>query len=331
MRALLLLPLLASCAIVPSGGNTPRAEWSIVIHGGAGTIPRDTPAEQSGAYRRSLAAALELGSEMLARGASSLDVVEAVIRTLEDDPLFNSGRGAVFHAEGGHELDASIMSGSDLSCGAVAAVRTVKHPITLARKVMEETRHVLLVGDGAEKFADTQGVERVENSWFDTDLRREQWERRRRETGVAPGDRSPPEKFGTVGVVALDREGHLAAGTSTGGLTDKRFGRVGDSPIIGAGTYADDRSCAVSATGTGEEFIRFGVARSISARMAYGGEDVLTAARAVIEGDLAPDDGGVIAMDSKGRAVWVFTTEGMYRAAADANGRHEVRIWGDAE
>jgi len=301
-----------------------------VIHGGAGTIPRDAPAGEADAHRRSLAAALELGSEILARGGTSLDAVEAVVRLLEDDPLFNAGKGAVFHAEGGHELDASIMDGEDLSCGAVAAVRTVRHPITLARRVMEETAHVLLVGDGAEKFADTQEVERVENSWFDTEHRREQWlERKREAEGASASD--PAHRFGTVGAVALDRGGHLAAATSTGGLTNKRFGRVGDSPIIGAGTYADDRTCAVSSTGTGEEFIRFGVARSISARMAYGGEDLETAARAVVEGDLAPDDGGIIAVDAQGRGVWVFTTAGMYRAAADSHGRREIRIWGEEE
>jgi len=335
LRALIgLLPLAllaSSCAGADSRADPPRAEWSIAIHGGAGTIPRDAREEEADAYRRSLAAALELGSELLASGGSSLDAVEAVVRLLEDDPLFNAGRGAVFHAEGGHELDASIMSGRDLSCGAVAAVRTVRHPITLARRVMEETRHVLLVGDGAEKFADTRPeIERVENSWFDTEHRRTQWlERRRAAEGTSAT--APAHRFGTVGAVALDRSGHLAAATSTGGLTNKRFGRVGDSPIIGAGTYADDRTCAVSCTGTGEEFIRFGVARSISARMAYGGEDLETAARAVVEGDLAPDDGGIIAVDSRGRGVWVFTTGGMYRAAADSHGRREVRIWGDGE
>lgn len=335
VSTLLALVLIPACAPTgPRGDGQDPADmtpaWSLVVHAGAGTISRDTPRDEIAAYRASLEMALDAGATVLHAGGSSLDAVETVLRLLEDDPLFNAGRGAVFDAEGGHQLDASIMDGRTLACGAVAAVGTVRHPITLARLVMTETRHVLLAGEGAERFADTQGIERVDNTWFDTDHRREQWERRR-ETGAAPAAGDGNGKYGTVGAVALDRAGHLAAGTSTGGLTNKQFGRVGDSPIVGAGTYADDRTCGVSCTGTGEEFIRFGVARSIAARMAYAGEDLSTAAHAVVHGDLAPDDGGIIALDASGRAVWSFNTTGMYRGAIDATGRRMVRIWGDDE
>ena len=296
----------------------PAGRWALAIHGGAGTIPRDLPAERAAAYREGLARALALGAEALARGESSLEVVEKVVRLLEEDPLFNAGRGAVFTHVGTHELDAAIMDGRDLSAGAVAAVRTVRSPIGLARLVMARTPHVLLVGEGAEAFADEMGVERVENSWFDTPERREAWERAKAREG---------EDRDTVGAVARDVQGHLAAATSTGGLTDKRWGRVGDVPILGAGTYADDRTAALSATGKGEEFIRHGVTRAISARMALAGEGLEAAARALIHDVLAPGDGGVIGVDGGGRIALMFNSEGMYRGAADSGGRFEVGIW----
>jgi beta-aspartyl-peptidase (threonine type) len=228
----------------------------------------------------------------------------------------------VFNREGHNELDASIMSGENLRCGAVAAVRTVKNPIVLARKVMEESKHVLFVSDGAERFADETGVERVDPDYFRTEKRWQEWLQRQ-----AQPQAPDPAPKGTVGVVALDRHGNLAAGTSTGGLTGKAPGRVGDSAVIGAGTYADNRTCAVSGTGKGEEFIRFTVAYRISALMEYRGMTVGDAAREVVMHDLQPGDGGVIALDRGGDVAMVFNTPGMFRGAADSGGRFEVAIW----
>lgn len=297
-----------------------RLEYSIAIHGGAGAPPRDLDPDRRRAYVESLASALRQGCDGLRQGDSSLDVVERVIRSMEDDPLFNAGRGAVFTREGTHELDASIMDGRDLSCGAVAAVTTVEHPITLARAVMTRTRHVLLAGDGAEAFAREMGMDPVPNEHFSTDSRRESLER------VLEAD----EK-GTVGVVALDREGDLAAGTSTGGLTGKRWGRIGDSPIVGAGTYADNRTCAVSCTGTGEEFIRHGIAQSVSARMALAGETVQQAADHVVRQTLREGDGGLIAVSHRGEIALAYNTGGMFRGKCAADGTFEVAIWEDPE
>lgn len=333
-RSLLVLPalvLLVACPRPTAEASAPAVEasepapaaappvkklaWSIALHGGAGTIPRDLPAAEKQRYAAGLRGALARGRDVLAGGGTSLEAVEQVIRILEDDPLFNAGKGAVFTATGEHELDASIMDGRDLSCGAVAGVKTVRHPITLARLVKDETRHVLLAGDGADEFGKEQGVERVENGWFATEHRREAWNKKRE------------AKKGTVGVAALDTHGNLAAGTSTGGLTDKKFGRVGDSPIVGAGTYADNRTVAVSCTGIGEEFIRHGIAHSVSQRMALLDESVDEAAKHVIHETLEPGSGGLIAVDKNGRAAFVYNTKGMYRGAADASGRFDVLIW----
>jgi beta-aspartyl-peptidase (threonine type) len=330
LTALATAALLVACsaAPVPSGVASadplPQVEWAIAIHGGAGTIPRDIEPAQRAAHAASLRAALRLGADALAAGEPALDVVEKVVRSLEDDPLFNAGRGAVYTHEGRHELDAALMDGRDLSAGAVASVTTVKNPISLARLVMERTPHVLLVGPGAESFADEMGVDRVPQEYFDTEWRYQAWQR------ALAADAAEREK-GTVGCVVRDVHGDLAAATSTGGLTDKRFGRVGDVPIVGAGTYADNRTCAVSATGQGEEFIRHAVAHSISSRMAYLGESVEDAARAVIHGVLKPGDGGVITVDSAGHLALVFNSLGMYRGAADSNGRFEVGIWEEME
>lgn len=325
LYVLLLLAALAACGgamTAPPHPASPAsadgAGWSLAIHGGAGTIARDLPEERKAAYRESLARALAVGAAALQAGEPALAVVERVVREMEDDPLFNAGRGAVFTAIGTHELDAAIMDGRDLSAGAVAAVSTVRHPITLARLVMTETPHVLLVGEGAEEFADQMDVERVENAWFDTPGRRAAWERLRAEAG---------EDRDTVGAVARDVHGHLAAATSTGGTTNKRWGRVGDVPILGAGTYADDRTAALSATGEGEEFIRHGVTRAISARMEIAGEPLAEAARVVIHEVLRPEDGGVIGVDRDGMIVFSFNSTGMYRGAADSAGRFEVGIW----
>jgi beta-aspartyl-peptidase (threonine type) len=301
---------------VPSGG---RPAWVLVIHGGAGTFPRDGPPDEIARHHGGLERALRLGAAVLESGGSSLDAVEQVVRDLEDDPAFNAGLGAVFHREGGHELDASIMDGATLACGAVAAVTTIKNPVSLARLVMERTPHVLLVAEGAERFAEAQGVERVPVEYFST-------EPRRRELDAARAKAAGSSGGGTVGAVALDREGRLAAATSTGGLTGKLPGRVGDSPIVGAGTYANG-TCAVSATGRGEEFIRHGVARSIAWLVERGGLSVQEAADRMIHETLRPGDGGVIVLGADGQVAMAFNTPGMCRGVTDAGGRFDVRIW----
>lgn len=304
--------------------------WAIAIHGGAGTLGRDAPAAELAAYRTSLERALTVGRDMLAKGAAALDVCEAVVRVLEDDPLFNAGRGAACNERGGHELDASIMDGATLRCGAVAGVTTVKNPISLARKVMTETKHVLLMGSGAEEFATSVGVERVPNDWFTTERRRQMLDEVLRERAAKKTAATTPliraAACGTVGCVVRDGKGGLAAATSTGGLTGKKFGRVGDSPIVGAGNYAN-RFAAISGTGTGEQFLRHTVARSIAARMEFGGQTLAEAADAVVMHELDRDDGGVIAVDAAGNLVAVYSSEGMYRGFADANGRFEVAIF----
>lgn len=295
-----------------------RREYALVVHGGAGALPRDVDPELRRAYVASLAEPLRAGCAALDAGRPSVEVVEMVVRALEDDPLFNAGRGAVLTSAGTHELDASIMDGRDLSCGAVAAVRTVRNPITLARAVMRETPHVLLVGDGAEALARQLGMPLVDNRYFTTEHRDAQFRRWRSE-------------HGTVGAVALDRDGHLAAATSTGGLMGKRSGRVGDSPIIGAGTYADDRTCAVSCTGTGEELIRHGVARAVSARMELAGESVTEASETLVHRVLRRGDGGMIAVSRTGEIAMPFNTEGMFRGRCLPGGDVEVRIWDEPE
>jgi len=299
------------------GGETPRVAWALAIHGGAGTIPKTLPEEQQRAYFPALESALTLGRDALERGDASLEVIEQVVRLLEDSPLFNAGKGAVFTHDGRHELDAAIMDGATLRAGAVAALTTVRHPISLARLVSERTEHVFLVGAGAESFADDAGVERVANEWFDTPHRREAGEK-------ANG------KFGTVGAVALDRRGRLAAATSSGGLTNKRWGRIGDVPILGAGTWADDR-VAVSCTGKGEEFIRHAVASQVAQRMRFAGQSLTEATRATIFDELPAEAGGLIAVGADGSIAMTFSTSGMYRAAADSGGRFEVGIWSELD
>jgi beta-aspartyl-peptidase (threonine type) len=308
---------------------TPKVKWAIVLHGGAGTVPKDAPAEEVAAYRTGLQRALEAGKKILESGGTSLDAVEQTIRVLEDDPLFNAGVGAVFNAEGGHELDASIMDGRTLDGGGVAGVTTVKNPISLARLVMERTGHVLLAGAGAEAFATEMDVPRVENAAFSTERRRAEWQRARQartksDTGQA--EQTSAQYFGTVGCVALDAAGNIAAGTSTGGRTDKKFGRVGDSPILGAGTYADNETCGVSGTGIGEQFIRHAAAAQIPLLMRHRGWTLRRSAEYVMQERLEKGDGGVVALDRHGEIVWVYTTPGMFRAAADSSGRHAVHI-----
>jgi beta-aspartyl-peptidase (threonine type) len=316
-------------------GPAKRQRYAIAIHGGAGRSPEKMTADEIKAVEASLEKALAIGVKVLDDGGASLDAVEKVIRFLEDDPYFNAGKGAVFNSAGGHELDASIMDGKTKACGAVAAVRTVKNPISLARLVMTKTRHVLLTSDGAEKFADEMQVERVENAWFDTDKARQEWELRKKadaakQTHAVPATngRGLEEHYGTVGCVALDAAGNLAAGTSTGGLTNKKYGRVGDSPIIGAGTYADNATCAVSCTGTGEEYIRHAVAYDISARIAYLKQPLKDAVSHNLRQRLKPGDGGIIAVGADGTIALDYTTGGMARAAADASGLRLVKIGG---
>ena len=301
-----------------------KVEYAIVIHGGAGSAKID--ADVVAARLRSLKEYLQQGKDMLEQGSLGLDVVETVIRRLEDDPLFNAGRGAVYNSEGGHELDASIMDGRDLSCGAVAGVTRVKNPVSLARRVMTDTRHILLAADGADRFARQQGLERVKPSYFHTEHARQRWEKAREAEQQQSSLEKPPLYLGTVGCVVLDRKGNIAAGTSTGGLTNKKYGRVGDSPIIAAGTYADNRTCGVSGTGIGEHFIRHAVAYDVSARMMYRGDTLKDAAQAVIHETLKPGYGGIIALDRDGNIVMEFNTPGMSRAAADSNGRFEVHV-----
>ncbi|MBX6358501.1 MAG: isoaspartyl peptidase/L-asparaginase [Acidobacterium ailaaui] len=324
-------------------------KWAVVLHGGAGVIERrNMDPKTEAAYRASLQVALQKAADTLDKGGSALDAVEAAIRMMEDDPLFNAGRGAVFTAAGKNELDAAIMDGSNLKAGAVAGVTRTRHPISLARAVMEKSPHVMLIGAGADEFAAEHGLEMVDPSFFFTERR---WQAMVRElqkegkpipprpAGAPPAPDKPASeieppnahKFGTVGVVALDKQGNIAAGTSTGGLTAKMWGRVGDSPIIGAGTYADNRSCAVSGTGTGEYFIRLTVARTICALVQYKGMGLQAAADEVIQHQLTEmrGDGGIIAIDKQGDMVWSFNTPGMYRARLAEGGKPEIEMYRD--
>ncbi len=309
-------------------------QFALVIHGGAGVIERDQLSaidEQS--IRADLERALEAGHGILARGGSALDAVEAAVVALEESPRFNAGKGSVYNADGRHELDASIMEGKTRRAGAVAGVETIRNPVRLARVVMEQSPHVMMISAGAERFADTQPqIERVANEWFDTDTRRAQLDleqaRELAETVDADADNLRGKYFGTVGAVALDMHGNLAAATSTGGMTNKRYGRVGDSPLIGSGTWADDR-CAVSGTGWGEFFIRNVVAHDIAARMAYGGASLADAAAAVIL-QRVPElggDGGAIAVDCDGNIAMPFNTSGMYRGWIGIDGTRGTAIF----
>ncbi len=315
---------------------TPHAQhFTLIIHGGAGVIERDQlPAADEQSIRADLEQALEAGRAILAAGGSALDAVEAAVVALEESPRFNAGKGSVYNAEGRHELDASIMEGRSRRAGAVAGVETIRNPVKLARAVMEQSPHVMMISAGAERFADTQPqIERVTNEWFDTETRRAQLDqeqaRERAEDVDADAENLRGKYFGTVGAVALDTHGDLAAATSTGGMTNKRYGRVGDSPLIGAGTWADQH-CAVSGTGWGEFFIRNAVAHDIAARMAYGGASLAAAADAVIL-QRVPElggDGGAIAVDRDGDIAMPFSTSGMYRGWAKGDGSRGVAIFG---
>jgi len=302
--------------------------FGIAIHGGAGTLPRaEMTAEREQQYRDGLAVALRIGASILERGGSSLDAVTGSVANLEDNPLFNAGRGAVFTFEGLNELDAAIMDGRTRAAGAVSGVRHIKNPIELARTVMEHSDHVLLCGAGAEDFALSRGFAMMPRSYFHTPERWNQLERIR--SGDVDLSALTISHVGTVGAVALDRAGNLAAATSTGGMTGKRFNRIGDSPIIGAGTYADNRCCAVSATGHGEIFIRAVVAHDIYARMRYGQRTLATAVREVVIDELPAmhGEGGVIAIDRHGEIVMEFNSEGMFRASQKGGEAVQIAIY----
>jgi beta-aspartyl-peptidase (threonine type) len=304
--------------------------FGIAIHGGAGTLPRaDMSAEAERRYRGGLQEAIDAGFAVLQGGGTSMDAVTRAVVLLEDNPLFNAGKGAVFTLDGRNELDASIMDGSTLKAGAVCGVTRIRNPVTLARAVMEKSEHVMLAGTGAEEFAAAQGFSFVPQSYFHTPERWQQLERIRR--GDAGLSALTISHVGTVGAVAVDAQGRLAAATSTGGMTGKRYHRIGDSPIIGAGTYADNRSCAVSATGHGEVFIRTVVAHDISARMRFGGRSIGAAVREVVLGELPPlgGEGGVIAIDARGEIAIEFNSEGMFRASRRQGEEARVGIYAE--
>lgn len=325
-----------------SGSSEPSTPpIGIVIHGGAGTILREhmTP-EKEAAYREKLEEAARAGYEILNNGGESLDAVIAAIQVMEESPLFNAGRGAVFTHEGKNELDASIMNGKDLNAGAVSGVTRVKSPISLAKAVMERSEHVMLSGTGAEAFAEEQGLEMVDPSYFYTESRMESLKRAiEKERTMLDHDGQAAfydpfiknTKYGTVGCAALDKNGNLAAGTSTGGMTNKRYNRIGDAPIIGAGTYANNASCAVSSTGWGEYFIRGVVAYDIAAKMEYQDKPLKDAAKEVIQDKLTAlgGTGGIIAIDTEGNITTEFNTPGMYRASIDTKGHLDIGIYND--
>lgn len=325
MRALpLLCSLLLASLILPASA----AQTVLVIHGGAGALSKERLGEAREAeVRQTLAEVAGVGQALLAEGRPAVDVVAEVVRRLEDSPLFNAGRGAVLNAEGQAELDAAIMDGATRNVGAVAAVHRTRNPILLARAVMDDPDIVMLAGTGADAYAKAKRIPQVSREWFRTPQRVEDWQSAR---AVRSSARPNPQwQIGTVGAVALDREGRLAAATSTGGRTNKPVGRIGDAPIIGAGTWADAR-CGVSATGWGEYFIRLAVAHEICARVAYRGESVTQAAQGVLDEVKAMGgDGGVIVLDADGDAALPYNTGGMYRARVDAEGRIEVAIWAD--
>ena len=326
---------------IPNTSGDKQNEFAIVIHGGAGTIlKKNMSSEKEAAYRAKLEEAIRVGHSILKEGGTSLDAVEKTIHVLEDSPLFNAGKGAVFTNARTNELDASIMDGAKIDAGACAGTKTVKNPISLARKVMENSPHVMLSGEGAEEFAKEQNLVLVEPSYFYTENRMKSLNRliELEKSKVKKPQKSAyydsdikDYKFGTVGCVALDKYGNLAAGTSTGGMSNKRWGRIGDAPIIGAGTYANNNTCAVSSTGWGEYFIRAMVAYDISALMEYKGLSLKEAAKEVIQ-EKVPDlggEGGIIAMDKNGTIAMEFNTAGMYRASMTDWGELIIKIYNE--
>ncbi len=343
MKKILVLSIIASaCLTLSNSALSEQAPFAIAIHGGAGTIEKAkfTPAQEK-AYRAKLSEAVEAGYAVLEKGGESLDAITTAIQVLEQSPYFNAGRGAVYTYDGNHELDASIMDGRNREAGAVAGIKHIESPIELARLVMDNSVHVMLSGQGAEEFAKEQGIELIENNIFDTEHRYEALLKAKQKLDKAKATSKnyqaahkalPTEyKMGTVGAVALDKNGNLAAGTSTGGMTAKRFGRIGDAPVIGAGTFAENESCAVSATGHGEYFIRYNVASDICARVKYQNKTIAQAGDEVINQVLAPigGTGGVIIVDAKGNISLPFNTSGMYRASKSNTQATYVGIFND--
>jgi len=313
--------------------DTTKKDWALVIHGGAGAISQDRPDSVKKAYKADLDEALSIGEQILKDGGSSLDAVENVINYLENNPRFNAGNGAVFTHDGGHELDAAIMLGNTREAGTITGVRTVKNPISLARLVMENSKHVMFSGDGAEEYADKMDVERVNQDYFYTEKRYRAWKRALQEeaqsNAEAPGPKSKyyvENKFGTVGAAAVDQDGQIVAGTSTGGMTNKMYGRVGDVPIIGAGTYASDE-VAVSMTGWGEKIMRAVSGHTISAYMKYEPATVEEAGSYLLQEVLNPGEAGMIAVDKYGNTYMDMNTTGMFRGKSDSEGNREVAIW----
>lgn len=342
MKSFVLLTVIIAtfgvCFNAPARANTNDAHTrpvAIAIHGGAGTILKANMTDaQEKAYREKLREAVTHGYKLLKQGVSGEQAVVETIQILETSPLFNAGIGAVYTFDGEHELDASIMHGGTKNAGAVAGVKTIRSPIEAARAVMNNSAHVMLAGEGAQAFAQQQGLEMVDNHIFDTEFRKKALEKAKARMALSStgyGLQQGNERLGTVGAVVLDAQGNIVAGTSTGGMTAKRYGRIGDSPVIGAGTYADNDSCGVSATGHGEYFIRYNVAADICARMKYQGVPLVKAADTVINNVLANvgGDGGVIAIDAQGNIAMVFNTTGMYRASVDMNGELSVAIYAD--
>ncbi|GAB3744606.1 isoaspartyl peptidase/L-asparaginase family protein [Lysobacter olei] len=346
MRLLITLALTLAAVTAQAAEPTPAAappKTALVIHGGAGFVPKGSlTAADLKDIHATLNQALDAGNKVLTSGGTALDAVEAAVRVLEESPRFNAGKGAVFNAVGGHELDAAIMEGHTRRAGAVAGVTTVRSPIKLARAVMEHSPHVMMAGAGAEAFADTRPeIERVPNTWFDTEHRRRALEKAQREEAekarkgqdpqaYRPLEDDAPKYFGTVGAVALDRNGHIAAATSTGGMTNKRYGRVGDAPIIGAGTWADDR-CGVSGTGWGEYYIRAAVAHDICVRVAYRGDSLQAAAEEVVN-RIVPamgGDGGAIALDRDGNIAMPFNSGSMFRGWIRPDGSRGTAVHED--
>lgn len=342
---LLIIGITAGCSGMESGEeplsarqDTTKKDWALVIHGGAGAISQDRADSVKQAYFEDLDEALSIGEEILKNGGSSLDAVESVINYLEDNPKFNAGKGAVYTHDGGHELDAAIMVGNTRQAGTITGVKTIKNPISLARLVMENSKHVMFAGAGAEKYADQFDLERVSQDYFDTEHRYEALQRaleEEKENSEAQSglmDNSPANefgngsKFGTVGAVALDKDGQLVAGTSTGGMTNKKFGRVGDVPIVGAGTYASD-VVAVSMTGWGEKIMRAVSGHTISAYMKYKPATLNEAANYLLQDVLNEGEAGMIAVDKYGNMLMDMNTQGMFRGKSDSEGNREVAIW----
>lgn len=333
---IILLVTLASCQNPPAEemssteNSIVKPSYAIVIHGGAGTITKaNLSPEKEKEYIAALNAALDIGEDILKKGGDAIDAVQQTINLMENSPLFNAGKGSVFTHEGTNEMDASIMEGANQNAGAVGGVTNIKNPINAARAVMEKSEHVFMARKGAESFAKENGVETVDPSYFYTERRFKSLQRilNEEKTELSESD-ADDKKHGTVGCVALDSKGNIVAGTSTGGMTNKRYGRIGDSPIIGAGTFADNATCGVSATGHGEYFIRYTVARDVAAMMEYGGKSLIQASEYIVNEKLVNKggSGGVIALDQYGNIAMPFNTEGMYRGWAKS-GKREVLIY----